>query len=95
MSKLYKNWPFHSLVAYPISELAYWAVRPFSKLCAEKFSKMIHDSTLPEEKKVKEIAVEVNGTYSEKMQDELEPIGGVSPDWTFHTTDDDCEFEEA
>ena len=32
-------------------------------------------------------------TYSEKMQDDLEPIGGMSADWTFHTTDDDCELE--
>ena len=22
-----------------------------------------------------------------------EPIGGIANDWTFHTTDDDCEFE--
>ena len=33
-------------------------------------------------------------TYSEKMQDDLEPIGGMSADWTYHTTDDDCEFED-
>jgi len=59
-------------------------------------------------------------TYSEQMQNELEPlhskvklydkigipasgsvvvggvithVGGVAVDWTFHTTDDDCEFE--
>ena len=56
-------------------------------------------------------------TYSEQMQNELEPItepigakhelsgdyiieggmithvGGVAVDWTFHTTDNDCEFE--
>ena len=56
-------------------------------------------------------------TYSEQMQNELEPIeepidvkpklsgdyiieggmithiGGVPVDWTFHTTNDDCEFE--
>ena len=49
MSKLYKNWPTHNLIAHPISELAYWVVRPFSKLGAEKFSKMIHDSTLPKD----------------------------------------------
>jgi len=36
----------------------------------------------------------VSSTYSQQMQDELEPIGGMSADWTFHTTDDDCEFEE-
>ena len=37
-------------------------------------------------------------TYSEQTQNELEPIeeplGGVASDWTFHTTDDDCEFED-
>ena len=64
-------------------------------------------------------------TYSQQMQNELEPIGeplsskiklhdktgvpasgsivvdgvitnvgGVALDWTFHTTDDDCEFED-
>ena len=48
MSKLYKNWPFHNLVAHPVSELAYWIVRPLGKLGAEKVSKLIHDSTLPE-----------------------------------------------
>jgi hypothetical protein len=48
MSKLYKNWPFHNLVAHPISELAYWVVRPFGKSSADKVSKLIHDSTLPE-----------------------------------------------
>ena len=56
MSKLYKNWPFHNLVAHPVSELAYWVVRPLGKLRAEKVSKLgakrvselIHDSTLPE-----------------------------------------------
>jgi len=37
--------------------------------------------------------VEGQVTYSEQMQDDLEPIGGMSADWTFHTTDDDCEFE--
>ena len=26
--------------------------------------------------------------------DDLEPIGGMSADWTFHTTDDDKEFED-
>ena len=48
MSKLYQNWPIHNLIAHPISELTYWIVRPFSKLRAEKVSKLIHDSTLPE-----------------------------------------------
>jgi len=48
MSKLYKNWPIHNLIAHPVSELAYWVVRPFSKVRAEKVSKLIHDSTLPE-----------------------------------------------
>ena len=52
-------------------------------------------------------------TYSQQMQDELEPIeepldssgctveGGmvveindIATDWTFHTTDNDCEFED-
>ena len=67
----------------------------------------------------------VDETYSQQMQNELEPIGdplsskiklhdktgvpasgsivvdgvitnigGVALDWTFHTTDDDCEFED-
>tara|TARA_R110002051_G_scaffold32786_6_gene74015 strand:- start:9689 stop:9862 length:174 start_codon:yes stop_codon:yes gene_type:complete len=48
MSKLYKNWPFHNLIAHPVSELAYWITRPLGKLGAEKVSKLIHDSTLPE-----------------------------------------------
>ena len=33
-------------------------------------------------------------TYSEQMQDELEPIGGMSADWTFDTTDDYLELED-
>ena len=33
-------------------------------------------------------------TYSKKMQDDLEPIGGMSADWTFNVTDDDKEFED-
>ena len=65
--------------------------------------------------KIKKSRIE---TYSEQMQNELEPIaeptdvkaklsgdyiieggiithiGGVAVDWTFHTTDDDCEFED-
>jgi len=49
MKKIYKNWPIHNLIAHPISELAYWIVRPFSRLGAERISKLIHDSTLPEE----------------------------------------------
>lgn len=64
--------------------------------------------------KIKKSRIE---TYSEQMQNELEPItetpdvktklcgdyiieggvithiGGIAVDWTFHTTDDDCEFE--
>jgi hypothetical protein len=41
-------------------------------------------------------------TYSQQMQSELEPIdneeqaphiGGMALDWTFHSTDDDCEFD--
>jgi len=47
MSKLYKNWPIHNLIAHPVSELAYWVVRPLGKLRAETVSKLIHDSTLP------------------------------------------------
>ena len=72
--------------------------------------------------KIKKSRIE---TYSEQIQNELEPIGeplsskiklhdktgvpasgsivvdgvitnvgGVALDWTFHTTDDDCEFED-
>jgi len=36
----------------------------------------------------------VSNTYSQQMQDDLEPIGGMAPDWTFHTTDDYLELEE-
>ena len=48
MSKLCRSWFVHNTFAHPISELAYWAVRPFSKTRAKKVSKLIHDSTLPE-----------------------------------------------
>ena len=49
MSKLYKNWPFHNLVAHPVSELVYWVVRPFGRPMAKAAGDWIHDSTIPEE----------------------------------------------
>jgi hypothetical protein len=48
MSKLYKNWPIHNLIAHPVSELAYWIVRPLGKSRAKRVGDWIHDSTLPE-----------------------------------------------
>ena len=47
MSKIYKNWPVHNLIGHPVSELAYWVVRPFGKPRAKQVNKWIHDSTLP------------------------------------------------
>jgi hypothetical protein len=47
MSKLYKNWPFHNLIAHPVSELVYWVVRPFGRPMAKTAGDWIHDSTLP------------------------------------------------
>jgi len=47
MSKLYRNWPVHNLFGHPVSELAYWVVRPFGKSRAKQVNKWIHDSTLP------------------------------------------------
>jgi hypothetical protein len=64
---------------------------------------------LDELQKACAVSRKATGTYSQQMQDELEPIeespdskansgytvvgGVVMQDWTFHTTDDDCEFE--
>ena len=47
MSKLYKNWPFHNLIAHPVSELVYWIVRPFGRPMAKTAGDWVHDSTLP------------------------------------------------
>ena len=47
MSRIYKNWPVHNLIGHPVSELAYWAVRPFSKSTAKRIKKRRHDSTMP------------------------------------------------
>lgn len=49
MSKLWRNWPVHNLIAHPLSEVVYWCVRPFGKQLAERVSGAIHDATLPEE----------------------------------------------
>jgi hypothetical protein len=47
MSKVYKNWPVHNLIAHPLSEIVYWIVRPAGKKKAEDISGWIHDITLP------------------------------------------------
>ncbi len=49
MSKIYRNWFFHNTIAHPFSELVYWVFRIFGKPTAEKYSKFIHDRTLPNE----------------------------------------------
>jgi len=47
MHRIYRNFPVHNLIAHPLSEIAYWIVRPFGKLRATKVSTFIHDCTLP------------------------------------------------
>jgi len=50
MSKLYKNWPVHNLIAHPLSEIVYWIIRlaPLvGKEKAEDISGWIHDITIP------------------------------------------------
>lgn len=47
LTKIWKNWPVHNLLAHPLSELIYWIVRPFSKTKAENIAGRIHDETLP------------------------------------------------
>lgn len=49
MSKIYKNWAFHNLIAHPVSELLYWFARPLGKAAAVKISTILHDSTIPAE----------------------------------------------
>jgi hypothetical protein len=51
MSKIYKNWFVHNMIAHPLSELTYWAVRPFGIRKAEDISGYVHDSTIPESEK--------------------------------------------
>ena len=45
--RLWRNWPVHNLIAHPLSEIAYWIVRPFGKPRADAASGAIHDATLP------------------------------------------------
>jgi hypothetical protein len=45
--RVIRSWVVHNLVGHPLSELAYWAVRPFDKEHAEVVSGWIHDATLP------------------------------------------------
>ena len=47
MSKIYKNWPVHNLIAHPLSEVVYWMVRGWGKKRAEDISGWIHDITVP------------------------------------------------
>jgi len=44
MSKIYKNWTVHNLIAHPLSEIIY--LLSFGK--ALGLSNYIHDSTVPE-----------------------------------------------
>lgn len=48
MKILYKNWFVHNMFAHPLSEVAYWLVRPLGKKKAEDFSGVIHDCTIPQ-----------------------------------------------
>lgn len=48
MSRLWKNWTVHNVLARPLSEIVYWLARPFGKPAADKASGLIHDATLPE-----------------------------------------------
>lgn len=47
MISLWKNWTVHNLICHPVSEIAYWLIRPFSKSQAEKLAGVIHDSSIP------------------------------------------------
>ena len=47
MSKLYKNWTIHNLISHPLSEVAYWIVRPLGKKKSKDVSVWIHDISLP------------------------------------------------
>lgn len=44
-----RSWPVHNLIAHPLSEIAWWLVRPFGADKAERLSNWIHDSTVPKE----------------------------------------------
>ena len=44
MSKLFKNWPVHNLLAHPFMEIVY--LMSFGK--AERFCNFIHDVTIPD-----------------------------------------------
>ena len=44
MSKLWRNWTVHNLIAHPLSEIVY--LLSFGR--AVKWSDFIHDSTIPQ-----------------------------------------------
>ena len=47
MTKIYKNWLVHNVIAHPVAEMAYWALYLFSPLRASRLSMWIHDVTCP------------------------------------------------
>lgn len=53
MSKIYKNWFVHNMFAHPLSEIAYWIVRPLGRKKAEDVSGFIHDGTIPQSEKAR------------------------------------------
>ena len=53
MRKIYKNWFVHNMFAHPLSEVAYWFVRPLGDKKARDVSGVIHDCTIPESEKAR------------------------------------------
>ena len=45
LSRLYRNWPVHNLIAHPLSELIHWLT---SWKYGDKVSGWIHDVTIPQ-----------------------------------------------
>ena len=48
MKRLYKNWFVHNMFAHPLSEIAYWIVRPFGAAKASQVAGAIHDASIPD-----------------------------------------------
>jgi len=47
VSRLWRNWPVHNLIAHPLSEIVHWITAPFF---GSKISGWVHDATIPRHK---------------------------------------------
>ena len=86
---------------YSFSE-SYELLDELQKACAvsRKANSMVDEPLSSKSKLHDETGIASSGSYKNhlpRLMEEMEnePVGGMMPiHWTFHTTDDDCEFED-